>query len=202
MWLNTIRVRRLAQRLLGKDLSDQMYGVDEKPLHFNESGSKNMRTLELVGAPSVRLKQNHAATRGRVSVMTLVTSSLAAIHQPMGLPVLPFCQRSFHQWLHVWAFARAGPDRPQVIPGSTVETARSGAMASIGCFLRVWWLRAVVSVTGEAPNTWGQREALLVCRSSCFAGTKPTSESEVSYHRPSSTCRSSTPRRVLTGRLT
>ena len=54
MWLNTIRVRRLAQRLLGKDLSDQMYGVDEKPLHFNESGSKHMRTLELVGAPSVR----------------------------------------------------------------------------------------------------------------------------------------------------
>ena len=90
MWINTIKVRRLAQRLLGKDLSDDTYGVDEKPLHFNESGSKNVRTLELVGAPSVKLKENHAATRERVSVMTLVSSNLAAINQPLGLPVARF----------------------------------------------------------------------------------------------------------------
>lgn len=87
MWINSIKVRRLAQRLLHKDLSDSMYGIDEKPLHFNESGSKNVRSLEIVGAPAVQLKENHAATRERVSVMTLVTSSLAAVNQPRGLPV-------------------------------------------------------------------------------------------------------------------
>jgi hypothetical protein len=87
MWVNTFKVRRLSQRLLNRDLADEMYGIDEKPLHFNESGSKNVRTLEIAGAPSVKLKQNHAATRERVSVMTFTTSNLAAIHQPKGLPV-------------------------------------------------------------------------------------------------------------------
>jgi hypothetical protein len=87
MWVNNIKVRRLAQRLLGTDLAEDMYGIDEKPLHFNESGSKNCRTLEIAGAPSVKLKENHSATRERVSVMTLVTTNLTAIQQPRGLPV-------------------------------------------------------------------------------------------------------------------
>jgi hypothetical protein len=87
MWVNSFKVRRLAQRLLGSDLADQMYGIDEKPLHFNESGSKNVRTLDIAGAPSVALKQNHSATRERVSVMTFTTSNLAVIQQPKGLPV-------------------------------------------------------------------------------------------------------------------
>ena len=75
MWLNLFRVRRVAERFLKKDLSTAIYGIDEKPIHFNESGSKAVRTLEIAGAPAVRLKQNHAATRERVSVMTMVTSS-------------------------------------------------------------------------------------------------------------------------------
>jgi hypothetical protein len=87
MWANTFRVRRLAQRLLGHDLDNHFYGIDEKPLHFNEGGSKCIRTLEIAGAPAVRLKQNHAATRERVSVMTMTTSNLAAIAVPGGLPV-------------------------------------------------------------------------------------------------------------------
>jgi hypothetical protein len=87
MWINNFKVRRLAQRLLGTDLAEDVYGIDEKPLHFNESGSKNCRTLEIAGAPSVKLKENHSATRERVSVMTLVTTNLAAIQQPRGLPV-------------------------------------------------------------------------------------------------------------------
>ena len=74
MWRNTFVVRFLAQHFLGHDLSQSFWGVDEKPIHFNESGSKNARTLELVGAPEVQLKQNHAATRERVSIMTCVTS--------------------------------------------------------------------------------------------------------------------------------
>jgi len=75
MWLNVFRVRRLAEHFLKTDLSEVFYGIDEKPLHFNESGSKAVRTLEIVGAPAVRLKENHAATRERVSLMTTVTSS-------------------------------------------------------------------------------------------------------------------------------
>ena len=51
MWCNLVRVRRLAELLLGTSLGDSIYGVDEKPIHFNESGPKVCRTLELAGAP-------------------------------------------------------------------------------------------------------------------------------------------------------
>jgi hypothetical protein len=101
MWVNSIKVRRLSQKLLGKDLADQMYGIDEKPLHFNESGSKNMRTLEIAGAPSVKLKQNHAATRERVSVMTFTSSNLAVIQQPKGLPAPRDSNSPCWCWTHL-----------------------------------------------------------------------------------------------------
>ena len=87
MWRNCIAVRRLAHHYLKGDLGDRMYGIDEKPVHFNESGSKNVRTLEIVGAPAVRLKQNHAATRERVSLMTCVSSDQRAAVQPRRLPL-------------------------------------------------------------------------------------------------------------------
>jgi hypothetical protein len=87
MWLNLIRVRRLAEIYLKSDLSEAIWGIDEKPLHFNESGSKAVRTLELVGAPSVRLKQNHAATRERASLMTSVTSDPLAASSPASMPL-------------------------------------------------------------------------------------------------------------------
>ena len=85
--LNVFRVRRLAERLLGKDLADQIYGVDEKPLHFNESGSKAVATLEIAGTPAVALKQNHAATRNRVSLMTSVTSNAEVAKSCSNLPL-------------------------------------------------------------------------------------------------------------------
>ena len=87
MWLNVIRVRRLIWHFTGHDVGSRMYGIDEKPIHFNEGGSKLVRTLEIAGAPSVKLKENHAATRERASVMTCVTSDPAAARQPRLLPV-------------------------------------------------------------------------------------------------------------------
>ena len=87
MWLNNVRVRRLLWHLTGVDVGSRLYGIDEKPVHFNEGGSKFVRTLEIAGAPSVKLKENHAATRERVSIMTCVTSDPAAATQPRFLPV-------------------------------------------------------------------------------------------------------------------
>ena len=87
MWVNNFKIRRLGAHFAGHDLADPIFSIDEKPVHFNESGSKNCRTLEIVGAPVVRLKQNHAATRERVSVMTCVTSCVAAAAQQKRLPV-------------------------------------------------------------------------------------------------------------------
>ena len=36
MWLNVIRVRRLLLHFTGADAGNRMYGIDEKPTHFNE----------------------------------------------------------------------------------------------------------------------------------------------------------------------
>jgi len=87
MWVNNIKVRRLFQHFCGHDASACIWGIDEKPLHMNEGGSKNVKTLELCGAPSVRLKENHAATRERVSVMTCVTSDETVATQPSKIPI-------------------------------------------------------------------------------------------------------------------
>ena len=57
MWLNVIKVRHLASRMLGSDLADRIFGIDEKPLHFNEAGSKNIGTLEIAGVPVCKLKE-------------------------------------------------------------------------------------------------------------------------------------------------
>ena len=87
MWMNNIRVRRLAERCFGYDLAESIYGIDEKPIHFNESGSKNCGTLEVQGAPIVALKENHSQTRERVSVMTCVTSNSELAASRRGPPL-------------------------------------------------------------------------------------------------------------------
>ena len=94
MWLSLIRVRHLAQRLLGRDLSDQIYGIDEKPLHFNEGGSKRLGTLEVSGAPAVRLKENHTHThtRERVTLMTTTTSNPDAASSFRFMPLELLCK--------------------------------------------------------------------------------------------------------------
>ena len=106
MWLNCIRVRRAAQRLLGHDLQYAIYGIDETPFHMNECGSKAIGTLEIQGAPVVRLKENHAATRQRVSVMTTVTSCRAAALQPRQLPI-EVCVAGTSRKLKTWRSPRA-----------------------------------------------------------------------------------------------
>ncbi len=39
-------------------MADKIFGIDEKPVRMNEAGSKNVRTLEIVGAPAVSLKES------------------------------------------------------------------------------------------------------------------------------------------------
>ena len=91
MWLNVIRVRALAVSLFGHDLD--IYGIDQKPMHMNEAGSQNCKSLEIVGAPEVASKENHSATRARFSVMTFVSNNKDVSLQPGGLPI-EVCFRS------------------------------------------------------------------------------------------------------------
>ena len=76
---------RVGEECLHKELP--IYGLDQKGVHMNETGSKCARTLEIAGAPAVPLKADHAATRARVSFMTTVTDDPAAATQPRRLPL-------------------------------------------------------------------------------------------------------------------
>ena len=76
---------RVSEECLHKELP--IYGIDQKGVHMNETGSKCARTLEIAGAPAVPLKADHAATRARVSFMTTVTDDPAAATQPRRLPL-------------------------------------------------------------------------------------------------------------------
>ena len=87
MWMNNFRVRYMAQKFLGKDLADRIFGIDEKPIHFNESGSKAVKTLHYEGAPYCALRTNHSASRDRMSLMTMVSSWRELCLCPKGLPV-------------------------------------------------------------------------------------------------------------------
>ena len=92
MWVNVIKVRHLASRLIGDDLSQRIFGIDEKPLHMKEGGLKCVGTLEIAGAPMVVLKENHAQTRERVSLMTTVTSCEAVATWSELMPLELLCK--------------------------------------------------------------------------------------------------------------
>ena len=86
MWLTNVRIRALALVCLGFDLP--IYGFDQKGIFMNEAGSKNVGMLALEGEMNVALKENHAATRNRVSIMTTVVSTQSGLDAiEHGLPI-------------------------------------------------------------------------------------------------------------------
>ena len=87
MWRNNIRVRALAYFTLGqKDLIIQ--GIDQKGLHRNEVGSKGGPSLETEGTTKASVVENHAHTRDRFTVMTMVISDAALASSQLHLEIL------------------------------------------------------------------------------------------------------------------
>ena len=72
--MNIFRGRCMGHLYLGNNLRHRIFGVDEKPIRFNESGSKVVKTLHFEGAPHCALRTKHNVSRDRVSRMTMVTS--------------------------------------------------------------------------------------------------------------------------------
>ena len=86
MWLTNVRIRALALVCLKVDLP--ICGFDQKGIYMNEAGSKNVGVLALDGDTTVALKDNHAASRTRVSLMTSVVSTQCWIDSfEHGLPI-------------------------------------------------------------------------------------------------------------------
>ena len=67
-WLNIIRVRRLFQLVFGYD--PDIEGVDQQPMHFNESRSRMKKALAWAGQSDVPLKECVAQTRERWTMNT------------------------------------------------------------------------------------------------------------------------------------
>ncbi|MCP4241947.1 MAG: hypothetical protein GY772_15435, partial [bacterium] len=86
MWLNLIRLRELCRLAHGYD--PDIDGFDQKPFHFNESGSQTRCTLTWRGARTVPLKECAAATRARWSAATYVSSRPSRFPGPPPLEVL------------------------------------------------------------------------------------------------------------------
>ncbi|MCP4239045.1 MAG: hypothetical protein GY772_00615, partial [bacterium] len=86
VWLNLVRVRELC--LLAHGYDPDVDGFDQKPFHFNESGSQGRNTLAYVGAPTVPLKECAASTRARWSATTYVSSNPARFLTPPPLELL------------------------------------------------------------------------------------------------------------------
>ena len=85
-WLNRRRVRRLRQLSFGYDPTTE--GVDQKPVHSNESGSRTKQTLGWKGSHYVSLKECTSQTRERWTLMTHVASDLARFPESPPLEAL------------------------------------------------------------------------------------------------------------------
>ncbi len=82
MWRGVYSVRAFAQECFGHDLP--LYGLDQTPLYMSEVGSRKLKTRAIRVSPVVALKENCAATRALLSVLTCVCSDREAAHHPGG----------------------------------------------------------------------------------------------------------------------
>ena len=73
MWTNAIRVRTLCLLHFGHDMD--AVNVDQKPMHLNESGSKNSLTTALTGEKQIAIKEVTSETRARWTVNTVTVSN-------------------------------------------------------------------------------------------------------------------------------
>ena len=85
-WSNLLALRWFMKLLWNKEPLHEQY--DQKGVHYNEAGSKQMPTYELPGRRDPPIRENHAQTRERVSWMTCTWSNLAAAGRPIPLEML------------------------------------------------------------------------------------------------------------------
>ena len=78
MWVTNTNVRELYRSCFCREAT--IYGLGQKGIHMDEADNQALPSLEIEGCPAVALKENHAATRTRVSAMTHVCSEERYFH--------------------------------------------------------------------------------------------------------------------------
>ena len=82
-WGNVYRFRAAIKTIFGYD--PEIWSFDQKPFHHDESGSKDIKTLDVLGAVEVPLRENHAQTRKRWSATTFCLTNVERARQiPFG----------------------------------------------------------------------------------------------------------------------
>ena len=90
-WLNNARVRHFGIRMLGVDIGQHIDNADQKGWFRNNVGNRNKATLAFGGrSAECEIKENHSATRERMSFMTYTSNNEE--HIARGLP-LELCFR-------------------------------------------------------------------------------------------------------------
>ena len=88
-WLNNARVRYFAIRMLGVDIGQHIDNADQKGWFRNNVGNRNKGSVAIKGVECA-IKENHSATRERMSFMTYTSNNPE--HIARGLP-LELCFR-------------------------------------------------------------------------------------------------------------
>lgn len=128
-WLNNVRVRHFASRMLGVDPGSHVDNADQKGWFMNHQGSKLHGTLALgAGSPDIPVKENHAATRTRVSFMTYTSNNADKVRR--GLP-LELCFRAEGSGERILDGLRVPPPPPVFDQGRLRP--RPGAAVSVRC---------------------------------------------------------------------
>ena len=85
-WSNLVAVRWFFWKRFGVNLLHEQF--DQKGVHLDEAGSKQVPTMEMPGRDDIPLKENHAQTRERVSWMTACFSSLRDAGRAIPLEIM------------------------------------------------------------------------------------------------------------------
>ena len=85
-WANVLIVRWFFWKLFGVHVMHEQY--DQKGVHMNEAGSKQVSTLEMPGRIDIPLKENFHQTRERISWMTATFSNLQRAGRKIPLDIM------------------------------------------------------------------------------------------------------------------
>ena len=85
-WSNLLAVRWFFWKRFGVNLLHEQF--DQKGVHLDEAGSKQVPTMEMPGRDDIPIKENHAQARERVSWMTACSSSLRDAGRAIPLEIM------------------------------------------------------------------------------------------------------------------
>ena len=145
VWLMVLSVLMLCSLFFQVDPGPEMIGIDEKGLYFCNQGAKGGKTIALRGETKVPVSETVAASRMRLTYMTMTTHSAELLEQ--GLP-LECCFK-------LAGTDSYGLDQLELPPGPfSVRSTNSGSYREEHVFLYLQAHLPRPSAARRARNAW------------------------------------------------